>query len=181
MSYFSMIFSQCAPGRLYSAAIWHAEIFFFPSHQSLRNKLYSIRHKDYQETFPLFIFSRYLIKKSQSHDFWPSNSNLSEMISRGTLMTRSPPTSLSAWLPPGMDRKPLGNAVHKLAQYSHWPPSWSDCLQLAGISGICVCPLSGCAHWCSRLGFAISRSGLPTYLAECWPLLLAYQQCSLGC
>lgn len=159
MSYFSMIFSQCAPGRLYSAAIWHAEIFFFsPLHQSLKKQ--AVRHQAQRLSIniPSFHFLPcYLIKKSQSHDFWLSNSNLSEMISRGTLMTRSPPTfSLSAWLPPkdGQEAS-LGNAVHKLAQYSHWPPSWSDCLQLAGISGTCVCPLPGCTHWCSLLGFAV--------------------------
>lgn len=156
--------------------------FSSPSHQSLKKQ--AVRHQAQRLSIniPSFHFLPcYLIKRSQSHDFLLSNSNLSEMISRGTLMTRSPPTfGLSAWLPEGW--------TESLSRECSWQtcPVQSLASLLIRLPTACrnvwhLCVSSPCSHWCPLLGFAISRSGLPTHLAKRWPLLLAYQPHSLGC
>lgn len=94
MSYFSMIFSQCAPGRLYSAATWHAE-YFSPLHiraSKTSSTASGTKTINKHSTFSFF-FLCYLIKKRQSHDVWLSNSRhfRNYFSSHGLLMTMSSP------------------------------------------------------------------------------------------
>lgn len=96
MSYFSMIFSQCTPGRLYSAARWHAG-FFFPLHiTASKTSSMAPGTKTINKHSIFSFFLCYLIKKKQSHDFWLSTNKhfRNDFSSHGSL-TRDLPLSAS--------------------------------------------------------------------------------------
>lgn len=139
MSYFSMIFSQCAPGRLYSAAIWHAGFFFFRLHiRASKTSSTASGTKTINNHSIFSFFLCYFIKKRQNHDVWLSNSKQfrNYFSSHGWVFDDHELSHLQPLcLTPGNGSKAaLGSAFEKLAERSDWPSHSSDCRQLGGLS-----------------------------------------------
>lgn len=174
----SLIFSRCIAGSQCSAAIRHTVSFFSsPSHQSLKNKLHGTRHKDYQYTFHLFIFSFVILeRKGRAMIFNCQTVNISEMTS--LLMGLSWPGAL---LPPsslGARPQGMGWKLHSLGRVTETRAGHSPGLSTEQTDGqetgedicgsswrLCVSP-PWLSPFHSLQAFPVGGSGLLAYLAE---------------